>query len=186
MNNKIRIIAGSLRSRIITVPDESHVRPTPNRIRETLFNWLRDDIAGARCLDVFAGSGALGFEALSRGAKSVTFIENDNRTLKNIKQNSETLNITAAEFIQAEALTWLKKTTQTTFDIIFLDPPYADNLIAPCLELLIASQLLAPGAKIYIEDNLPLTDIVFPQSLTLLHHKKAGHVYYGLLEYQKK
>ncbi len=106
--NKIRIIAGTLRSRQINVLDETNIRPTPNRIRETLFNWLRDDIPKANCLDLFAGSGALGFEALSRGAKKVIFIEKDNRTLKNIKQNSEALNITAAEFIQSDALSWPK------------------------------------------------------------------------------
>lgn len=181
MNNKIRIIAGSLRSRQIIIPDETLVRPTPNRIRETLFNWLREDIMNATCLDLFAGSGALGFEALSRGAKNVTFIEKDNRTLKNIKQNSEMLNITYATFIQNDALTWLKKSSQNRFDIIFLDPPYAENLIVPCLELTVTQQLLAPGAKIYIEHNQPLDEMIFPESLTLLKNQKAGKVYYGLL-----
>jgi 16S rRNA (guanine966-N2)-methyltransferase len=181
MNNKIRIIAGSLRSRQIIIPDETLVRPTPNRIRETLFNWLREDIMNATCLDLFAGSGALGFEALSRGAKHVTFIEKDNRTLKNIKQNSEALNITCATFIQNDALTWLKKSSQNRFDIIFLDPPYAENLIVPCLELIVTQQLLAPDAKIYIEHNQPLDEMTFPENLTLLKNQKAGKVYYGLL-----
>ncbi len=180
MNSKIRIIGGTLRSRLITVPDEI-VRPTPNRIRETLFNWLQTDISGAQCLDLFAGSGALGFEAISRGAQHVTFIEKDTHIIRNLKQNSENLKITNASFAKTDALTWLKKTEGETFDIIFLDPPYAENLIKPCLELLVSQQLLSPNAKIYIEHNQPLTNIIFPESLELIQNKKAGQVYYGLL-----
>lgn len=181
MQNKIRIIGGSLRSRQIVVFDETSLRPTPNRIRETLFNWLQADIIDAHCLDLFAGSGALGFEALSRGAKSVTFIEKDHRILQNLKNNYLSLNITAAEFIQMDALSWLKQFSNETFDIIFLDPPYAENLLSPCLELLVKHQALAPHAKIYIEHNKPLSELILPEPLTLLKHKKAGQVYYGLV-----
>ncbi|MGA2655534.1 MAG: 16S rRNA (guanine(966)-N(2))-methyltransferase RsmD [Gammaproteobacteria bacterium] len=182
MNSKIRIIGGTLRSRLISVPDEI-VRPTPNRIRETLFNWLREDIVGAQCLDLFAGSGALGFEAISRGAKHVTFIEKDTHIIRNLKKNSETLNITNAAFAKTDALTFLKKTEAKSFDIVFLDPPYAENLIKPCVDLLVSQQLLSPHAKIYIEHNQPLTGMLLPESVTLIHNKKAGHVYYGVLEF---
>ncbi|MFA6036734.1 MAG: 16S rRNA (guanine(966)-N(2))-methyltransferase RsmD [Legionellales bacterium] len=180
MSNKIRIIAGSLRSRLIKVPDDI-VRPTPNRIRETLFNWLREDITGANCLDLFSGSGALGFEAISRGARHVTFLEKDTHIIRNLKQNSEDLKISNAAFAKTDALTWLKKTESEKFDIIFLDPPYAENLIIPCLKLLVEHQLLAPDAKIYIEHNQPLDEMIFPENLQLIKNLKAGKVFYGLL-----
>ncbi|HLF66588.1 MAG TPA: 16S rRNA (guanine(966)-N(2))-methyltransferase RsmD [Gammaproteobacteria bacterium] len=181
MLNKLRIIGGSLRSRQITVLDESALRPTPNRIRETLFNWLRIDIIGAHCLDLFAGSGALGFEALSREAKSVTFVEKDPRIMRQLKQNSETLGTEHTQFILQDALAYLKKATDQTFDIIFLDPPYAENLLQPCLTLLHAQAFLNPHTKIYLEHDHPLSEIVFPENMSLIQHKKAGHVYYGLL-----
>lgn len=180
MSSKIRIIAGTLRSRLISVPDNL-VRPTSNRIRETLFNWLRDDIIGANCLDLFAGSGALGFEALSRGAFKVSFIEKDQKVFQNLKKNNDELKLTTGEFIHLDALSFLKKYSGKPFNIVFLDPPYAENLIAPCLELLTSQKMLTPDAQIYIEHNQILDDIVLPQELTLLKNKKAGKVYYGLI-----
>ncbi len=214
-NNKIRIIGGTLRSRLVSVFDETGLRPTPNRIRETLFNWLRDDIQGARCLDLFAGSGALGFEAISRGAKQVTFVEKNRSILENLKKNSQALHIDNAEFIEADALAWLNRSmldspplekggrgdlkifmyNQTSqnppcppfpkgggFNIVFLDPPYAENLVPACLELLVSQHFLAPNAKIYLEHNQALTDLALPPSLTLQKHQKAGQVYYALLK----
>lgn len=181
--NKIRIIGGTLRSRQIQVLDETQLRPTPNRIRETLFNWLREEIVGARCLDLFSGSGALGFEAISRGAHNVTFIEKDLKVIQQLKKNNENLGITNSELIQADALLWLKKSPPQPFDIIFLDPPYAEDLIAPCLALLISQNILTPRALIYIEHNQALSAIHIPAQLTFLQNKKAGSVYYGLLQF---
>ncbi len=181
MPNKLRIIGGSLRSQHISVLNEAALRPTPNRIRETLFNWLREDIMAANCLDLFAGSGALGFEALSRGAKSVTFVEKDPRIMQQLKQNSAKLNTVNTQFILQEACAFLKAAPHQTFDIIFLDPPYAENLLQPCLTLLIQRPFLNPHTKIYLEHDHPLSDIIFPEQLTLSKHKKAGQVYYGLL-----
>jgi 16S rRNA (guanine966-N2)-methyltransferase len=183
--NKIRIIGGIWRSRQINVPDQARLRPTPNRIRETLFNWLQYDIVGANCLDLFAGSGALGFEALSRGAKSATIIEQDTLIFKNLLANGEHLQAQNASFQKTNALTWLEATQDVSFDIVFLDPPYSENLIQPCLNLLVNRNFLSIDAKIYLEHNQPLSEIVFPEGLRLLHHKKAGQVYYGLLSFTK-
>lgn len=181
MNNKIRIIAGTLRSRLIHVPDEASLRPTPNRVRETLFNWLRDDLNGAHCLDLFAGSGALGFEALSRGASSVTFVEKVPRIMHYLKKNAEDLKLTDAKYMQADTLVFLKKSPPTPFDIVFIDPPYAENLVLPCLELLIAHHFLSAQAKIYFEHKQRLDEVIWPEGITLLKHQQAGKVYYGLL-----
>lgn len=180
-NNKIRIIGGEFRSRLITVPDEAYVRPTPNRIRETIFNWLREDIPGTNCLDLFAGSGALGFEAISRGAASVTFIEKEKIAYVYLKKNNAELKIEHSKFIPTDALTFLKQYKGPTFDIVFLDPPYAENLIVPCLTLLTSRDLLSKQAKIYIEHDKPFDYMDFPEGLTLLKSKKACKVYYGLL-----
>jgi 16S rRNA (guanine966-N2)-methyltransferase len=177
---KLRIIGGRLRGRTLAVESAAGLRPTTDRIRETLFNWLMHDIQGSSCLDLFAGSGALAFEALSRGAEQVLAIEKDTSATKALMQNCRELALEAnLDIIKADAITFLANTTKV-FDIIFLDPPYQTRLLPECLELIFEHQLLAADGLIYIEDNQDLA-INIPKSFTLVKQKKAGAVHYGLV-----
>lgn len=184
MNNKceIRIIGGKLRSRKITFPELPDLRPTPNRIRETLFDWLQQDAVGAHCLDAFAGSGALGFEAISRGAASLVFLEKERVVIDALNRNAQHLGINNINCIHQSTLDYLNKPNlDKPFDLVFLDPPFSLNLIAPCLEALVKHHWLSPNAWVYIESAQPLDSLTLPQPLDLYRHKKAGQVYYGLL-----
>lgn len=179
---EVKIIGGKFRSRKLTFPDLSELRPTPNRIRETLFDWLQQDAVGANCLDAFAGSGSLGFEAISRGAARVDFLEKDRSVLYAIKKNAEHLGINNIECIQQNTLDWLKQNKKgQAYDLVFLDPPFAQPWLNPCLELLVQEHWLSPNAWVYIESAQPLDTLSFPQPLDLYRHKKAGQVHYGLL-----
>lgn len=179
---EVKIIGGKYRSRKITFPELPELRPTPNRIRETLFDWLQQDAVGAHCLDAFAGSGALGFEAMSRGAASIVFLDKDRGVIQAIKRNAALLGIKEIDCIQQNSLEWLNKPNQgKTFDLVFLDPPFSQNWVLPSLESLIIHGWLSPQAWIYIESAQALDTFPFPQGLELYRHKKAGQVYYGLL-----
>lgn len=183
--NQIRIIGGKWCSRKINFPNVSSLRPTPNRVRETLFNWLMNNIVGSNCLDCFAGSGALGFEALSRGAASVTMIDKSWSTVENLKHNSllleaKNLNIYCAEFPipEHDFSTILGK---SKFNIVFLDPPYNQNLIKSSCAWLEKMDCLAKGALIYIEAERSLTPLPIPKNWQVLKSKIAGQVGYHLL-----
>lgn len=178
--NHVRIIAGCWRSRRLSFPTELGLRPTGDRIRETLFNWLAPHLPGARCLDAFAGSGALGFEALSRGAREVVFLETNPATLRSLLDNKAQLNAEDASIIQADALNWLKQAQYPAFDIIFLDPPFADNLQQRCLEQIANSDLLHSGTLIYVECSAD-TPLVLPENLPVSREKSTGNVRYLLL-----
>lgn len=180
--NKIKIIGGNWRSRQIEVLDVAGLRPTPNRVRETLFNWLQGDIFNAHCLDLFAGSGALSFEAASRGAKSVSQIENNVLAYNVLKTNVQKLGSTQIQTIQTDALTFLKKPPAIPFNIVFLDPPFGFDLVAQSSELLTKNNWLAPYAKIYVETETALK-VVLPDTWQLLKDKKAGAVAYRLFEF---
>ena len=153
--NQIRIIAGRHRGRRLPFPAVPGLRPTPDRLRETLFNWLQGEIGGRRCLDLFAGSGALGLEALSRGAAFVQFVERDPRAARQLQDNLETLRAgPAAALSRADALRWLKRSNAgPPFDLVFLDPPYARDLLPRVCALLEEGGWLAPGALIYLEQD---------------------------------
>jgi len=179
--HKIRIIAGLWRSRQLTVAPLASVRPTGNRIRETVFNWLQRDIAGARCLDLFAGSGAMGFEALSRGATQVVFIEQHPIAVEYLLRNAHQLNAEQADIKQSNAMTFLTTPPAAGFDIVFLDPPFDENLLESCLAQLKENNFLNSPAKIYLEHNQPLSQITLPAGFELIRHQKAGQVYYGLV-----
>lgn len=186
MNNlcEVRIIGGKYRSRKITFPELPDLRPTPNRIRETLFDWLQQEAVDAHCLDVFAGSGALGFEAMSRGAASIVFLEKDRKAIDALKRNSETLGITKMQCIETDSIEWLKKTNdKKTFDLVFLDPPFSQSWLQPSLEALATNQWLTPQAWVYLESSQPLDTLAIPQVFDLYRQKKAGQVHYGLLRY---
>ena len=160
---KLRIIGGSLRGSKLAVADLDGLRPTPDRVRETLFNWLASFIEGARCLDLFAGTGALGIEALSRGASWVDFIERDAQLAQTLRGNLSRLKQEAARVRNADALSVLGEKPEQPFDIAFVDPPFALNLWDSVAQLLESSEWLAPHALIYIESpveqalNLPPT-----------------------------
>ncbi len=183
LNNRIKLIGGTWRSRQLVVIDQQGLRPTPARVRETLFNWLQADIFNSQCLDVFAGSGALGFEAASRGARQVTAIENNALAYQALKTNAEKLSAKQMTFIQNDALAYLATPATTQFDIVFLDPPFGVDLILPSIERLATQQWLAPYAKIYVEtENTLNIDAHIPKNWHALKHKVAGEVTYRLFE----
>jgi 16S rRNA (guanine966-N2)-methyltransferase len=147
-NNQFRIIAGRWRRRRLRFPADGGVRPSPDRVRETLFNWLMPVIAGARCLDLFAGSGALGLEALSRGAAEAVFVEREPRLAAAIESHLRVLDAAGGRVVVADALAWLAAPA-STFDIVMLDPPFASGLLAPACERLQACGWLHTGTRIY-------------------------------------
>ncbi len=180
--NQLRIIGGSFRGRKLIFPECRGLRPTSDRIRETLFNWLQGEVAGARCLDLFAGSGALGFEALSRGAEHVVFVDTEPKAMAQIKQNAEHLQISNADFMLVQSDAYLKKiTAKPMFDVIFCDPPFHQNLLSDSLFALAASSALKAEAKIYVEAEVPLNESVLPDGWFILKAKTAGRVHYHLL-----
>jgi len=178
--NSLRIIGGEWRSRKLGFPDNPLLRPTPDRVRETLFNWLQNDIHNAHCLDLFAGSGALGLEALSRGASECCFVETDNTTLQQLKENLALLKCDKGTLHNLDGLSYLGKIT-TPFDIVFLDPPFDHNLWLTSLDLLLSRQLLASNAKVYIESPSHNTNINLGNAWKILREKTAGDVRYQLI-----
>jgi len=183
-----RIIGGKWRGRKITFDDAAGLRPTTDRIRETVFNWLQPYIHQSFCLDCFAGSGVLGFEALSRGAEKVVFIERNNNTVKNIKQNCDRLDAAAAVIFHQDALSWLQavpqnQRTEQRFDLVFLDPPFHSHLLEQSCTLLNSSGILAEDAIIYVEHAVA-TDVALPENWFCLKQKTAGQVAYKLFEHR--
>jgi 16S rRNA (guanine966-N2)-methyltransferase len=180
VQGRIRIIAGTWRGRRIEIPEGTAVRPTPDRVRETVFNWLRESLVGARCLDLFAGTGALAFEALSRGAAEAWLVEQD-------AQLVESLRATAGKFgaspriVRRDVLAFLREPPAVRFDIAFLDPPYAAPL-EPLLEVL--PPWLAPRALVYVERprSAGLPTVPLAQWVKQSH---AGAVEYGLLRFEE-
>ncbi|MDH5776620.1 MAG: 16S rRNA (guanine(966)-N(2))-methyltransferase RsmD [Gammaproteobacteria bacterium] len=178
--NQLRIIAGQWRSRKLSFPSIEGLRPTPDRVRETLFNWLAPTIEGARCLDLFSGSGALGLEALSRGAGEVVMLDQNSKVIRQLKENLSLLDCTQGKVVQSDAISYLQSCPDR-FDIVFLDPPYRQNLIAPCCALLAQNSLLNPGAAIYIELEKEASLPELPTDWTLTRSKTAGQLAYHLV-----
>jgi 16S rRNA (guanine966-N2)-methyltransferase len=175
---KVRIIAGKWRGRKLDVIDSAGLRPTPDRVRETLFNWIQQEIVGARCLDLFAGSGALGFEALSRDATEVVMVESDLKAVESLKQQASTLKSENHIIQHADGLSWLQK-EEKAFDIIFLDPPFEQGYIEKCYEIIVKQSLLNSGGLVYIESEKNLT---LPDDWHIKKQKYAGQVQYMLVE----
>lgn len=175
-NNSVRIIGGEYRRRLLHFPDQTGLRPTPDRVRETLFNWLGQRLQGLSCLDAFAGSGALGFEAASRGASRVLMLERDARAAEALRGNAGELGITGVEIRQQEALAYLQNCSER-FDLIFLDPPFASDLLAPALRL--AAACLSPEGRIYAEAALEPA----AENLIIVRRGRAGHSHYCLMEH---
>ena len=183
-----RIIGGRLRGRRLPVADRPGLRPTGDRLRETLFNWLAPSIAGSRCLDCFAGSGALGFEALSRGAARVVLIEQDRSVARQLQRNAETLQqlddggppLGQVEVITDDALGRLTQPPPCPFDIVFLDPPFQADLLQQAWLLLADNGWLAPNAMVYLEMAAATALPSLPPGWRLIRDKRAGQVRYGL------
>jgi 16S rRNA (guanine966-N2)-methyltransferase len=178
--NSLRIIGGGWRGRRVHFPDSPGLRPTPDRVRETLFNWLQFSLAGARCLDLFAGSGALGFEALSRGAREVVFVEEATPVASSLRGELERLDGTArARVLQTTAERYLGQ-PGAPFDVIFLDPPFARNALAEAVALIEAGRWIVPGGWVYLEAERESGVPQLPAGWDLVKSKSAGEVGYHL------
>jgi 16S rRNA (guanine(966)-N(2))-methyltransferase RsmD len=161
------------------VADRPGLRPTPDRVRETLFNWLGQDLTGWRVLDAFAGSGALGFEAASRGATEVLLLERDAALVRSLQASQARLGATALRVEQADALAWMARCAPARFDLVLLDPPFDAGLQAPALAA--AAPLPAPGGLLYLESPSALAADAIPAGLALARQGRAGTVHYHLL-----
>jgi len=182
-NNQIRIIGGEHRGRKLTFPDSEGLRPTPDRVRETVFNWLQATIPGAVCLDLFAGTGVLGFEALSRGAAKAIFVERDATVHKALQSNLGLLKLTdKSELIQSDALGVIPDLEKVSIDLIFLDPPYGKGLVSECLKKLYDCQCLKSKALLYLEQESQLGEPELPDNWQILKSKQAGQVSYYLVQ----
>jgi 16S rRNA (guanine966-N2)-methyltransferase len=178
--NSVRIIGGGWRGRRVNFPDVPGLRPTPDRVRETLFNWLQHDIAGTRCLDLFAGSGALGLEALSRGAKELVFVEQATAAARTLQEQLTRLGAgSAGRVMEMGASRYLSSPSQA-FDIVFLDPPFGRDALAEYVPLLDGGEWLKPGALVYLENQKKEGVPVLPAHWQLLKSKSAGEVGYHL------
>jgi 16S rRNA (guanine966-N2)-methyltransferase len=176
---RFRIIGGEWRGRRLPVPEVADVRPTPDRVRETLFNWLAPVIAGARCLDLYAGSGALGLEALSRGAARVVFVDLAPAALRQIDVNLATLKSARGETVRMDAMRYIEGMA-TPFDVVFLDPPYRQGLVAPAMARLVEGGWLAGGARVYLEHEAEAGPPQMPTGWELHRSAAAGRVRYHL------
>ncbi len=182
VQGNIRIIGGQYKGRKLTVIDSKGLRPTTDRVKETLFNWLMFTIRDKKCLDLFAGAGSLGFEALSRYAKSVTMIEKDKKVYVNLKKGAELLKPNNLTLLNICALEFLR-TTKESFDIIFLDPPFRHDILTQVFTLL-TTQIAPNGTLIYIEQEKE-AQFIPPAYLTMLKEGTAGQVIYRLYKVER-
>ena len=179
---QLRIIGGQWRSRQFNFPMAHGLRPTPNRVRETLFNWLAPYVEGAKVLDVFAGSGALFLEALSRGAGSALALDLNSAAINSLRGHLLTLRCDNGQLLQTDALRHLEQQPATPFDLVFLDPPFSQGLLLPACTLLEEKGWLASDAWVYTESENPPSSLGLPGNWRLHREQKAGQVYYALWE----
>ncbi|MDP5214359.1 16S rRNA (guanine(966)-N(2))-methyltransferase RsmD [Pseudoalteromonas tunicata] len=180
-SGQIRIISGQYRGRKLPVKDVQGLRPTTDRVKETVFNWLMNDVRDTVVLDCFAGSGGLGFEALSRYASSVTFIEKDKIAAQQIESNISTLKNPNANLVHGDALQFIA-TNNRLFNLVFIDPPFRQGLAQPLCDLLVERNALAQDALIYLEVENELSDFKAPVNWSLKKEKTAGQVSYRLYQ----
>ena len=178
-NNTLRIIGGVWRSRRIHFINSKKIRPTPDRVRETLFNWLANYLEDAFCLDLFAGSGALAFEAVSRGARHAILVEEDAKIVAQLKQQKENFHTTAIEIKHQNALKYIQADTKQ-YDIIFLDPPFNSDLLEKTVMLLIEQQLLSSKGLMYVESAANMSVPEPLKTLNCVREKISGEVHYAL------
>lgn len=180
----IRIIAGQWRGRRLQVPDIPGLRPSGDRLRETLFSWLQMELVGARCLDLFAGTGALGFEAASRGASTVLMLEKHSLAVSQLEENVSKLKAENINILQTDSMAWLAQPQAQPFDIIFLDPPFSENWQQTSLQKILAGKLLAVGGMIYVESPVASTSPQVVAGLRKIKHKRVAQVRMQLFEQQ--
>lgn len=187
MNGSIRIIGGKWRGRKLSVLDKQGLRPTTDRVKETLYNWLMPIIQNSNCLDCFSGSGSLGFEAASRGAQNVTLLEKDKQVANQLKKNKQLVACDNVEIYSTDTFQWLDKPAQKQFDVVFIDPPFHQSLIEKTVQLLENNHWLTSSAYIYIESetNHDLTSYI-PSNWYLHREKNAGQVHSYLFIREEK
>ncbi len=183
---RLRIVAGNWRSRLLDVADVDGLRPTGERIRETLFNWLAPTIEGSRCLDLFAGTGALGLEALSRGAAAVVFVEKSAVAARQLRTNIDLLDAQGANVLHQDAQAFLTSEPGASFDIVFLDPPFGLDAVDETCRLLADTGHLADDALVYIEDDRARVAPPLPEGWRELRNKTTGNVRYRLVQARRK
>ena len=177
---EVRIIGGEWKRSKLPVGLLPGLRPTPDRVRETLFNWLGADLTGWRCLDAFAGSGALGFEAASRGAASVVLLEREARQARSLEESKLRLKADGLQVLATDALSWMRRSAPDAFELVFIDPPYDSDLLGPALAA--ASRLVVQGGYVYLEAaHAYSAQELAPLQLTVHRHLRAGRVHAHLL-----
>lgn len=183
-SNRLRIIGGSWRGRRLNFPDAPGLRPTSDRVRETLFNWLQETVPGENCLDLFAGSGACGLEALSRGAAHVTWVEKSRRVARAIEANLALLAADNAHVVCDDVRHWLQRGMETgwsrRFGLVFLDPPFSDSMLVPACHLLEDSDCLKPEAQMYLESERAVSPEELPPNWQISKERRAGAVWFYL------
>ncbi len=178
---EVRIIGGAWKRSKLPVSLLPGLRPTPDRVRETLFNWLGADLAGWRCLDAFAGSGALGFEAASRGAASVLLLERESRQARSLEESKLRLKADMLQVVATDALSWMRRSAPDAFELVFIDPPFGSDLLGPALAA--AARLLVPHGYIYLEAaHAYSAEDIAPLQLTVHRHVHVGRVHAHLLQ----
>jgi 16S rRNA (guanine966-N2)-methyltransferase len=182
---RVRIVAGKWRGRFLPVTDVDELRPTSERIRETLFNWLAPQIEGSRCLDLFAGTGVLGLEALSRGAAEAVLVEQSVAAIDALRGSIDQLRATAVTVIAGDALDYLRHAEPVPMDIVFLDPPFRDQSLDVLCALLDSRHWLAARASVYLEQDARRSAPGLPRGWTVRREKKAGNVRYLLVDAQR-
>ena len=179
---KVRITSGEWKNRNLEVPDIDGLRPTSERVRETLFNWLMPSIHKSVCLDLFAGSGSLGFEALSRGARHCTFVEKSKLAFRQIKTTRTILNAMNSEAHNCDAIDFLSSVHNHNFNLVFLDPPFSDDYLISSIESIHEYQLVSRGGYIYIEFNKNNDLFDLPDNWSVIRKKIYGNVCFILIE----
>jgi 16S rRNA (guanine966-N2)-methyltransferase len=183
-SNQVRIIAGQWRGRKLSFPDVQGLRPTSDRIRETLFNWLAPLLPGASCLDLFAGSGALGFEAASRGAARVVMVDRDRDVVQALRDNQQRLSASMIEIVHQDAKSYLSA-EDGEFDVVFLDPPFGDTtLLTQSIAMLHECGFIKEGGSVYLEMPVKAEPPAIPENWRPYREKTAGQVSYSLYRYQ--
>ena len=179
--HEVRIIGGQWKRSKLPVADSPGLRPTPDRVRETVFNWLGQDLSGWRCVDAFAGSGALGFEAASRGASEVLLVERDARTVRELEQTRQRLHADAVRIVAGDGVAQMKRLDHGSLELVFIDPPYDSKMGRPALAA--AAPLVVAGGYVYLEAGQPV-DEEFATTLDLVIHRRsrAGNVHFHLLQ----
>jgi 16S rRNA (guanine966-N2)-methyltransferase len=184
--NTFQIIAGEHRGRKFSFPDAQGLRPTPGKVRETLFNWIQFETHNKTYLDLFSGSGALSLEALSRGAKQVVSVEKDLKAFQSLEKNRKLLKSDKIHLFNQDALKFLDQKSDQTFDFIFLDPPFHQNILPKALKALSKGNFVAPNSKIYIESEVEMLESevaeFFSQKIKISKQKHSGQVHYCLIE----